>query len=65
LAEDNEHRTYVVEQVVSTALPESKNVEEVSVAVQAFMQANMPEELLGLLEKIVLHSNEFSGFKKL
>ena len=25
----------------------------------------MPEELLGLLEKIVLHSNEFSGFKKL
>lgn len=25
----------------------------------------MPEELLGLLEKIVLHSNEFSGYKKL
>lgn len=29
------------------------------------MQANMPQELLGLLEKIVLHSNEFSGYKKL
>ena len=25
----------------------------------------MPQELLGLLEKIVLHSQEFSGFKKL
>lgn len=29
------------------------------------MQADMPQELLGLLEKIVLHSNEFSGYKKL
>lgn len=29
------------------------------------MSANMPHELLGLLEKIVLHSNEFSGYKKL
>jgi clathrin heavy chain len=65
LREDNPHRPALVEQVVSTALPESNQVEEVSVTVQAFMQANMPEELLGLLEKIVLHSNKFSGFKKL
>ena len=65
LQEDNPHRPSLVEQVVSTALPESKQVEEVSVTVQAFMQADMPEELLGLLEKIVLHSNQFSGFKKL
>ena len=61
----NLHRASVVEQVVSSALPESKNGEEVSTTVQAFIVADMPEELLGLLEKIVLHSNEFSGYKKL
>ena len=59
------HRPYVVEQVVSSALSESKNVDEVSSTVQAFIAAEMPEELLGLLENIVLHSREFSGFKKL
>lgn len=65
LDEENPHRQAVVEQIVSTALPDSKNVEEVSIAVQAFISAKMPEELLGLLEKIVLHSYEFSGYKKL
>ena len=64
--EDNKpHKQYVVEQVVSSALSESKNVDEVSSTVQAFIAADMPEELLGLLENIVLHSREFSGFKKL
>lgn len=61
----NGHKAAVVEQVVSSALPESKSVEEVSATVQAFISADMPEELMGLLEKIVLHSNEFSGYKKL
>lgn len=65
LSPQNPHRSAVVEQVVSSALPESKSVEEVSATVQAFMVADMPEELLGLLEKIVLHSNEFSSIKKL
>lgn len=65
LKTDNTHRHAVVEQVVSTALPDSKNVDEVSVAVQAFIAADMPEELLGLLEKLVLHNYEFSSFKKL
>lgn len=65
LSPQNPHRSLVVEQVVSSALPESKNVEEVSSTVHAFMLADMPEELLGLLEKIVLHSNEFSSIKKL
>jgi clathrin heavy chain len=61
----NPHRAAVVEQVVSSSLPESKNAEQVSAAVQAFMAADMPEELMGMLEKIVLHSNDFAGFKKL
>lgn len=65
LSPQNPHRTLLVEQVVSNALPESRSVEEVSSTVHAFMQADMPEELLTLLEKIVLHSNEFSNIKKL
>lgn len=30
LADDNQHRRHVIDQVVSTALPESKNADEVS-----------------------------------
>ena len=44
-------------QVVSTALPESKNPEQVSVAVKAFMQAGLQAELIELLEKIVLQNS--------
>ena len=47
--------------MVSTALPESKNPEQVSVAVKAFMQANLQAELIELLEKIVLQNSSFSN----
>lgn len=40
--------------MVQVALPESNSPEEVSVAVKAFMNANLPKELMELLEKIVL-----------
>lgn len=49
------------DQVVSTALPESKNPEQVSVAVKAFMAANLQAELIELLEKIVLQTSSFSN----
>lgn len=48
-------------QVVSTALPESRNPEHVSVAVKAFMARDLQAPLIELLEKIVLHSSAFSG----
>lgn len=48
-------------QVVSTALPESKNPDQVSVTVKAFMTADLPHELIELLEKIVLQNSAFSG----
>ncbi len=48
-------------QVVSTALPESKNPEQVSVAVKSFMQAGLQAELIELLEKIVLQNSSFSN----
>lgn len=65
LTPDNPHRQFIIEQVVSNALPESKSPEEVSVAVKAFSAADLHAELMSLLEKIVLHNSEFSGFKQL
>ena len=46
---------------MSTALPECKNPESVSVAVKAFMQADLQAELIELLEKIVLNNSSFSN----
>ena len=65
LSEENEHREPVIEQVVQIALPESKNPDEVSCAVKAFMDADMPHQLIELLEKIVLHNSDFSENKNL
>ena len=48
-------------QVNSTALPESRNPEQVSVAVKAFMLAGLQGELIELLEKIVLQNSSFSN----
>ena len=50
---------------MQSALPESKEVEQVSTAVKAFMDAELPEFLITLLEKIVLHNHEFGSYKKL
>lgn len=51
----------VMVQVNSTALPESRNPEQVSVAVKAFMLAGLQGELIELLEKIVLQNSSFSN----
>jgi clathrin heavy chain len=58
---ESEHRRQLIDQVVSTALPESKNPEQVSVSVKAFMTADLPNELIEPLEKIVLQNSAFSG----
>jgi len=60
LQEDNKHRRQLIDQVVSTALPESKNPENVSVCVKSFMAAELQAELIELLEKIVLQNSSFS-----
>nr|PNR52339.1 hypothetical protein PHYPA_008713 [Physcomitrium patens] len=58
---ENPFRRQLIDQVVSTALPESKSPEQVSVTVKAFMSANLPNELIELLEKIVLQNTAFSS----
>ncbi|KAF4687757.1 hypothetical protein FOZ60_003512 [Perkinsus olseni] len=65
LADDNQYRRHVIDQVVSTALPESKNADEVTAAVKAFIDADLPNELIELLEKIVLHNSDFSDNRTL
>lgn len=62
LNENNEYRRQLIDQVVSTALVESRIPEEVSVTVKAFMAADLPNELIELLERIVLHGSPEQEF---
>eukprot|EP00775_Hariotina_reticulata_P002628 gene2628-2929_t len=61
LDDSNSFRRQLIDQVVSTALPESRNPEQVSVTVKAFMKHDLQAELIELLEKIVLNNSAFSS----
>merc|ERR1712151_205414 len=65
LTAENQYRRNVIDQVVSTALPESTNADELSTTCRAFITAELPNELIELLEKIVLHNSDFSKEKNL
>lgn len=65
LSDENIHRRQLVDQVVGVAVPQCPNAEDVSVAVKAFMSANLPVELIELLEKIVLEPSPFSDNESL
>ena len=60
LKQDNVHRRQLIDQVVATAVPESIDPEDVSVTVKAFFAADLPGELIELLEKIVLEPSAFN-----
>jgi clathrin heavy chain len=60
LSPENSHRRQLIDQIVSTAVPESTDPEDVSVTVKAFLTADLPTELIELLEKIVLEPSAFS-----
>lgn len=51
--------------VVQTALSETQDPEDISVTVKAFMTADLPNELIELLEKIVLDNSVFSDHRNL
>lgn len=56
-AEKNPFRRLVVDQVISTAMPECKRPDKVSVAVRAFLDAGMPDVLMEMLEKLVMQTS--------
>lgn len=60
LDSETEHKKPVVDQVTTVILPQTRNSDEVSVTVKAFIDAGLQGELMELLEKLVLHNNEFS-----
>lgn len=63
--EEPPSRRYLLDQVVQSALPETKNADEVSTTVKAFMMNDLPGELIELLERIVLQGSDFSNNKNL
>jgi len=62
---ENEYRRQLIDQVVQTALSETQDPEDISVTVKAFMTADLPNELIELLEKIVLDGTAFSEHRNL
>ncbi|KAG9450246.1 hypothetical protein H6P81_010211 [Aristolochia fimbriata] len=60
LCPDNEFRRQLIDQLVSTAFPESKSREQLFAAFKAFMTADLPHKLIDLLEKIFLQNSAFS-----
>lgn len=65
LTDENQNRRTLIDQVIQTALPESENPDEVSFTVKAFMGANLPNELIELLEKIVIDGKRFNDNRNL
>ncbi|MBE3041515.1 hypothetical protein IMZ48_02820, partial [Candidatus Bathyarchaeota archaeon] len=65
LSENNIHRRSVIDQVTNTAVPESTDPAKVSEAVAALLAADLPLELIELLEKIVLEPSPFNGNQSL
>lgn len=65
LQESNPFRRPLIDQVVQTALSETQDPEDISVTVKAFMTADLPNELIELLEKIVLENSVFSDHRNL
>jgi len=62
---EDPQRRQLIDQVVEWALPESTSADEVSCTVKAFMAADLPGELISLLERIILQGSDFSDNKNL
>ncbi|CEF64357.1 Clathrin heavy chain [Strongyloides ratti] len=65
LIEENPYRRQLIDQVVQTALSETQDSEDISQTVKAFMAADLPNELIELLEKIVLDNAAFADHRNL
>lgn len=65
LDKSNPHRSDLLEQVINSAVLESQNAEDVSVAVKALITADLAKELLAVLEKILYGGTQFASNKNL
>ena len=65
LVPDNMHRRQLIDQIIATALPECTDPDDVSITVKAFLSADLPIELIELLEKIILEPSAFSENRNL
>lgn len=65
LERGNPHRSDLLDQVVNSAVVESQNAEDVSVAVKALIAADLAKELLAVLEKILYGGTQFASNKNL
>ena len=61
LTEENEFRKAVVEQVIHTALPECTEPNQILKTVQAFLENDLPNDLIDLLDKLVSQNPEYSS----
>jgi clathrin heavy chain len=55
----------VCSQITAVALPETSDPEDVSATVKAFREADMPQGLIELLEKLILEPTAFSDNRNL
>ncbi|QPG75907.1 Clathrin heavy chain [Brettanomyces nanus] len=60
LSDDNQHRRQLIDQIVGTAIPELEDPQPVSIAVKAFMDNGLTNELVELLEKIIIEPSPFN-----
>ena len=65
LVPDNVHRRQLIDQIIATALPECTDTDDDSVTVKAFITADLPIELIEILEKIIIEPSPFSDNKNL
>jgi clathrin heavy chain len=65
LSPENMHRRQLIDQIAATAVPESTDPDDVSITVRAFITADLPIELIELLEKIIIEPTSFSDNKNL
>ncbi|ETW78923.1 hypothetical protein HETIRDRAFT_155976 [Heterobasidion irregulare TC 32-1] len=65
LSSENMHRRQLIDQITATAIPECTDPDDVSVTVKAFLSADLPIELIELLEKIIIEPSPFSENRNL
>ncbi|ODQ68207.1 clathrin heavy chain, subunit of the major coat protein [Nadsonia fulvescens var. elongata DSM 6958] len=62
---ENIHKRSLIDQVVGTAVPESDSPENVSIVVKSFMENDLPNELIEVLEKLIFEPSAFNDNQNL